>query len=303
MTKEENEKRIREVTNDLCGLSDRPRKVIWATSLGPMIIASEIRLRRNHNFPWLYGGTARDVPSFEVPQAALREIQRQPKWIKRGVDLFNKLGTNTPACEHEAARITSLRPEYFATQNAIFYPHNRVIWACPKPIISKKNSSGWYHCENGPALAWEDGFELYFINGVSVPKWLVVNPEKLKAEDIITQRNAEVVRIMLEKMSPDGFIKATNATVVDEDIVPSKTTKKDGSKLKVVSFKDHRKLLSIPAPKLPDKMIKLVLVECPSTGHKALLGVPPRMTTVASAVNWIEHPTQGNNAYEMVLET
>lgn len=283
--------------------------IVGTSSIGPLIVASELDIRRssrnysdafhgNWNRPSVQWGN--DHKSFTLPIRTLDYIMGNNDVIKEGVKLFNSTKPNRPATISEAKGITFFRQGYRVQDGYIWHLGSRAIWVADKPTQYHQNARNRWHNNEGPALAWKDGFELYFIDGAIVPKNLVMNPSKLEIEDILSQRNAEIVRLIVEKMGPENFVKKSKAKVIDADEVESTTVSKND--LKPIKFIDKRTLLEIPLPKLPDKMAKMVFVECPSTGHKALLGVPPRMRSVKEAVKWIERPPTRAN-YEMVLET
>lgn len=73
------------------------------------------------------------------------------------------------------------------------------------------------HGENAPHVRWRDGSAIYSAHGVDIPAWIIETPEKLTAKKILSERNAEVRRVMMEKMTPARFITEANAQIVHED--------------------------------------------------------------------------------------
>jgi len=89
-----------------------------------------------------------------------------------------------------------------------------------KPILVMRNDAGDLHCENGPAIAWRDGYEEYFLNGVAVSKDLVMTPpEKIDAHTIIKEQNAEVRREIVRKVGIDIVCQKLNSKVLDRKMV------------------------------------------------------------------------------------
>lgn len=73
-----------------------------------------------------------------------------------------------------------------------------------------------YHNENGPAVAYEDGFSLYFLNGVNVPEWLVMTPvEELDMKEFANIKNVEVRREFLRKVNIENFVAELAPEVLD----------------------------------------------------------------------------------------
>ena len=73
------------------------------------------------------------------------------------------------------------------------------------------------HCDDGPFCRWRDGSMLYAIHGVYVPQWIVEHPDTITVESIRTETNAEVRRIMIEKMTPERYLWESKAVLVDVD--------------------------------------------------------------------------------------
>ena len=73
-----------------------------------------------------------------------------------------------------------------------------------RPEILLVDEQNRPHCDNGPFCKWRDGTALYSIHGVRVPQWVVENPELITPEEILSEPNAEVRRVMAERF---GFRK------------------------------------------------------------------------------------------------
>lgn len=73
------------------------------------------------------------------------------------------------------------------------------------------------NCENGPAIAFEDGLEVYAINGHVVPKKVIMTPELITLKEIKDEKNAETKRIMCERYGMGKYLIDIGAKVVDID--------------------------------------------------------------------------------------
>lgn len=104
--------------------------------------------------------------------------------------------------------------------------------------------------------------------GVPVTAQVAFFPETLKGPDILAERNAEVRRVMIERVGFEKFTQEVKGHVLDSD------TDRGG----------ERKLLRIPLEN--DEPIVLVSLICPSTGRQYLVRVPPDTKTCHEAVAW-----------------
>jgi hypothetical protein len=72
-----------------------------------------------------------------------------------------------------------------------------------------------YHGEDGPAVAFRDGYELYAWHGIQVSKQVIMAPETLTVETINAEPNAEVRRIMLERYGMERYIAESKSETLD----------------------------------------------------------------------------------------
>src|SRR3990167_5481143 len=88
------------------------------------------------------------------------------------------------------------------------------LYLIPNPIISL-DSEGSYHCEDKPAIYFKDGAKLYYYHGVNVPAKVILHPEKLTKKDWSSEENAEVRRVIQERMGED-FVKKIKGKVINK---------------------------------------------------------------------------------------
>jgi hypothetical protein len=125
------------------------------------------------------------------------------------------------------------------------------------------------HSLESPAVTFRDGWAVYAIHGVLAPAYIVEQPEEITAERVLAQPNAEVRRVMIDRMGEERFVAEAKPEVLDEDI--------DGGG-------QERQLLRIALN--GDEPFVAVRVSCPSTGHRYLLRVPPDTRTALQGVAW-----------------
>lgn len=104
--------------------------------------------------------------------------------------------------------------------------------------------------------------------GVSVTPQIAFFPETLKSADALNEGNAEVRRVMIERIGFERFLQESNARVLHEDTDPG----------------GPRQLLQVDLES--DEPLVCVSVRCPSTGRHYLIRVPPTMRTCHQAVAW-----------------
>lgn len=121
-------------------------------------------------------------------------------------------------------------------------------------------------------------------NGVNVTGQVAFHPETLTARQALGEENAELRRVMLERIGPERFVAEVQPEELDAD------TDAGGP----------RRLLRVAIPE--GEPLVALQVRDPSTGRQYLLRVPPQITTCRRAAAWIagfENPQD----YELVMET
>ncbi len=120
--------------------------------------------------------------------------------------------------------------------------------------------------------------------GVTVSDRIAFAPESITVDEILSERNAALRQVLLERMGLERFAEQAKAVVIDRD--------EDAG--------GERRLLRIRFDGGDD--IVCVQVKCPSTAKHYMLRVPPEMQTCQQAVAW----TAGFNnplTYRPLLET
>jgi hypothetical protein len=105
-------------------------------------------------------------------------------------------------------------------------------------------------------------------NGIPCTHEMIFEPHRLDPQAVLTERNAELRRVMMERYGYDRLMTDADAETLDTD--------RDAG--------GERRLLRIAIP--DDEDLVCVSVRCPSTGHHFMLRVPPAMRTCREAVAW-----------------
>jgi hypothetical protein len=109
-----------------------------------------------------------------------------------------------------------------------WFPHRDFIMVCERPtaihreLARSDRARGWgshrLHCADGPAVTWADGWGLYAIHGVQVPfkqRHIIDHPEQITLEEINTEANAEIRRIMVERYGYERYLRESDAKLID----------------------------------------------------------------------------------------
>lgn len=145
-----------------------------------------------------------------------------------------------------------------------FHPGDKVVVIQRRPCELHTNQNG-LHRHGGPAVSYPDGFSIWALNGVRVPRWLAENrSEHISPAEVLEIGNDEVRREFVRKVGIDRICHVLNAECVD---------KTGNYELLMLDLKDGRE-----RPYL--KMLN------PSIGTWHLEGVDPNCRTVTEALAW-----------------
>ena len=95
--------------------------------------------------------------------------------------------------------------------------HENVLAISDRPAVINRDARGRLHCEDGPAIAYRDGWKLYYIHGVNIPADIIENPESLTVQRIEAEANAEVRRVMIEKYDTARYLLDSGAHELQHD--------------------------------------------------------------------------------------
>lgn len=144
-------------------------------------------------------------------------------------------------------------------------PFDGAVFCCERPTVMQVNDRRVYHCDNGPVVAYADGYEIHAIDGNLLPKKVVETPEELTIEEIDNEENQEIRRIMVERTGWERYLKLANAEVLDQAVNPGAN---------VVEFL------------MKTKRECVLVAPCP-TGRIFPIPVPLETKTVAEAQNYL----------------
>ena len=124
------------------------------------------------------------------------------------------------------------RLAYEAMSEAAYawYAHPDFVMACERPSFFHREltdpavTRGWrshrLHCDDGPAVMFQDGWGVYALHGVQIPftqRHIVERPETITVAEIEAEKNAEIRRMMIDRYGGLArYVADSGATVVCE---------------------------------------------------------------------------------------
>ncbi|MEV5652043.1 DUF6745 domain-containing protein [Nocardia sp. NPDC052254] len=98
-----------------------------------------------------------------------------------------------------------------------WWPYERVAVVSERPVRLRRDEAGRLHSDDGPAVAFADGFALHAWRGMPVPAGFFAELGTLTAERIRTEENAELRRVLLEHYGYDRYLAESGAEPIDRD--------------------------------------------------------------------------------------
>ena len=134
----------------------------------------------------------------------------------------------------------------------------KVAFVMIRPTIVKQDDRKRLHSEEGPALAFSDGTEIYKLHGVKFEKewWEKIVNDTMTPEEIFAIDNLEHRRIAYEYMDKTKMKQLKDYKILDEQI------DEKGNQMKIISFK----------VKGIDEPIKYYNCICPTTKREYFVG-------------------------------
>ncbi len=147
--------------------------------------------------------------------------------------------------------------------------HSNMCFVCDHPISTSLDSNGRPHCDDGPAIAFRDGWGLYAWHGIPVPKFVIEEPDKINPREIEREHNVEIRRIMIERYGEAKYLIDSGAKKVHSDRFGTL----------------YRKEIEGDEPLV---MVKVVnsSPESDGTSKTYFIRVPPGINTAQEAIAW-----------------
>jgi len=153
-----------------------------------------------------------------------------------------------------------------------------------RPEFFRLDDQRRLHCETGAAVRYPDGFSVFAIHGVRVPEKVVLTPESITVQQIESEDNAEVRRVMIQRCGLERYLVDSGAEEIHRD---------DFGIL-------YRKDSPVDEPLVMVKIVNFT-PEPDGSFKDYFLRVPPEMERARQAVAWTFGKEE--NDYSPVLQT
>ena len=155
------------------------------------------------------------------------------------------------------------------------YEFENYIFAIQPPIYVERNSQGRLHSTSTAAVKFRDGSSYYFINGRSIPKWVVENKDSITKDQFLQEKNSDIKGAIYEVLGAEGIMNLLGAEMTDTKTIHH--VNGDVETVELLKTKDT-------FPELDNKPMAWVKMICPSTGTTYLQGVEPQYTDAIEAI-------------------
>jgi hypothetical protein len=183
-------------------------------------------------------------------------------------------------CERIGAKYTQengdlLNDWYVLAENVMWwYPfENHCVISRKAKKINWDYTNNCLHSYKEPAIEFNDGWKLYYINGLEVDEEMVVNPKKITVDEIKKESNIEMRRIKIQAYDNCRYVGAylndSGAKLIHENELGRLYKKENDADEPIVMVK--------------------VLNSTPrndGSRHEYFLRVPPTIKSVTEAVAW-----------------
>jgi hypothetical protein len=147
-----------------------------------------------------------------------------------------------------------------------WWPHKDFVMVCNRPEFIRRDEQGRLHSDRSMSIRFRDGWGLWHWHGVEVTEQIILKPYELKAKQALAEQNAEVRRVMVERIGMERFLSEAGASEIHRH--------------------ERGELFSIDLPDDPERVLRAVRVKDPSTGRIYFLRVPPTIERADDAVAW-----------------
>ena len=146
-------------------------------------------------------------------------------------------------------------------------PYKNICIVCDRPLHLRLDNQNRLHAEGEPAIEYADGFSLYFYHDVTLPeKYGKIHPEQWQAEWLLSEKNAELRRVLIQGIGYARIYQELQAIELDNW--------QEYTLLKIDNNVDI-------------EPIYLLKMTCPSTGFIHALRVPPNINSAREAISWV----------------
>ena len=155
------------------------------------------------------------------------------------------------------------------------YEYENIVFAIQPPVYIERNTQGNLHSTTTAAVKFKDGNNYYFINGRSIPSWVIEEKDAITKEKFINETNSDIKGAIYEVLGTEGMMKMLGAEVIDTKNIHHANGEEEIVEL--LKTKDT-------FPELDNMPLAWIKMICPSTGTTYLQGVEPKYTDAIEAI-------------------
>lgn len=157
------------------------------------------------------------------------------------------------------------------------FPFEEIAIICDKPIKLSFDKENRLHAEGEPAIQYADGFSVDSYHGSRLPeRYSKLHPNQWRSEWILEENNAEVRRLLIQRIGYDRICQELQATELDS-----------WQEYTLLKIDIDMELDDKNQSYLVEEKIYLLKMICPSTGFVRALRVPPNMKSARDAIRWV----------------
>lgn len=157
-------------------------------------------------------------------------------------------------------------------------------FVCPRPVTAFFGTNSLPHHDSGPAMVWQDGYEVYSWKGQILDQRTFQNKDAISCRRIKLIRNIERRRLMIDMYGEARFLQDAGAKVVSED---------DYGTLYRLSLSGDEDMVMVK--------VQNSTAEPDGSFKHYYLRVPPHMSNAREAVAWTFGLSEQD--YELVIES
>jgi len=226
---------------------------------------------------WIEGGMSRPLVTRQSLVTALTIIDFYTGYL--GISLSS-----------EQQKIVESMQRLLAECGWIFMFENTCI-ACDRPIKLSLDRQSRLHALGDSAIEFSDGYKIYAYHGVTLPEqYGRVHPDNWQAQWLLSERNAELRRILIQVIGYARICEELQAVELDKWATTVGDTYLEYTVLGIEADIDglfERAVLFRNNPRWRREDVYLLKMTCPSTGFIHFLRVPPNVRSARDAIRWV----------------
>jgi hypothetical protein len=101
-----------------------------------------------------------------------------------------------------------------------WYPFENICFVCDRPV-TRWDSQHRLHGDGLPAFEFADGWKEYYWHGIHIPERAAIDINSYTAKEILSEKNAEVRRALMNLYGFEKILPEVNAKIIDQHPDPT----------------------------------------------------------------------------------